>query len=131
MPSQSPNSARNMLPAWPAKLISYVCGRIKVSWQDATAGRGAPPRARFAHAEFRPTLPATLVTWSVLHDRLTAGVGRRLTVVWVRPMQARSVLLSSSAAGPLSCRAAQRAARRGLLPRPFCCGAAPPRATLR
>jgi hypothetical protein len=37
---------------------------------------------RFARAKFRSApLPATLVTRSVLHDRLTAGAGQRLTVV--------------------------------------------------
>ena len=43
---------------------------------------GASPGARFALAKFRPTtLPSTLVTRSVLHDRLVAGAGKRLTVV--------------------------------------------------
>ena len=43
-----------------------------------------PPRQgpRFAPAKFRSaTLPTTLVTRPVLHDRLTAGAGQRLTVV--------------------------------------------------
>ena len=54
---------------------------------------------RFALTKFRPTtLPATLVTRSVLHDRLTAGAGRRLTVVVGSAGAGKSVLLSSWAA---------------------------------
>jgi len=54
---------------------------------------------RFALAKFRPTtLPATLVTRSVLHDRLTAGASRRLTVVVGSAGAGKSVLLSSWAA---------------------------------
>jgi LuxR family transcriptional regulator, maltose regulon positive regulatory protein len=56
-------------------------------------------RLRFALAKFRPTtLPATLVTRSVLHDRLTAGAGQRLTVVVGSAGAGKSVLLSSWAA---------------------------------
>ena len=51
---------------------------------------------RFALTKFRPTtLPATLVTRSVLHDRLTAGAGQRLTVVVGAAGAGKSVLLSS------------------------------------
>jgi len=51
---------------------------------------------RFALAKFRPTtLPATLVTRSVLYDRLTAGAGQRLTVVVGPAGAGKSVLLSS------------------------------------
>jgi LuxR family maltose regulon positive regulatory protein len=56
-------------------------------------------RARFARMKFRPTtLPTTLVTRSVLHDRLTAGAGQRLTVVVGPAGAGKSVLLSSWAA---------------------------------
>jgi LuxR family maltose regulon positive regulatory protein len=44
------------------------------------------------------TLPATLVTRSVLHDRLTAGAGQRLTLVAGSAGAGKSVLLSSWAA---------------------------------
>ena len=54
---------------------------------------------RFALAKFRPTaLPATLVTRSAMHDRLTAGAGKRLTVVVGSAGAGKSVLLSSWAA---------------------------------
>ena len=54
---------------------------------------------RFALTKFRPTtLPSTLVTRSVLHDRLTAGAGQRLTVVVGSAGAGKSVLLSSWAA---------------------------------
>ena len=54
---------------------------------------------RFALAKFRPTrLPATLITRPVLHDRLTAGAGQRLTVVAGSAGAGKSVLLSSWAA---------------------------------
>src|ERR1700683_57040 len=50
---------------------------------DGTATEHRYWRApRFALTKFRPpTLPATLITRSVLHDRLTAGAGQRLTIV--------------------------------------------------
>ena len=61
--------------------------------------RSACIGARFALAKFRPaTLPATLVTRSALHDRLTAGAGQRLTVVVGSAGAGKSVLLSSWAA---------------------------------
>jgi LuxR family maltose regulon positive regulatory protein len=51
---------------------------------------------RFALAKFRPvTLPATLVTRSVLRDQLTAGAGQRLTMVVGSAGAGKSVLLSS------------------------------------
>ena len=54
---------------------------------------------RFALAKFRPTtLPVTLVSRSVLLDRLTAGAGQRLTVVVGSAGAGKSVLLSSWAA---------------------------------
>jgi LuxR family maltose regulon positive regulatory protein len=54
---------------------------------------------RFALAKFRPApLPPTLVTRSVLYDRLTAGAAQRLTVVVGPAGAGKSVLLSSWAA---------------------------------
>jgi LuxR family transcriptional regulator, maltose regulon positive regulatory protein len=66
--------------------------------EDAVAGRGARG-ARFALGKFRlPPLPPTLVTRPVLHDRLMAGAGQRLTVVVGSAGAGKSVLLSSWAA---------------------------------
>ena len=60
-----------------------------------TTGHGA----RFAVVKFRPpTLPPTLVTRPVLHDRLTAGAHKRLTMVVGSAGTGKSVLLSSWAA---------------------------------
>ncbi len=65
----------------------------------ATTERGASAGARFAMAKFRPTtLPTTLVTRFVLHDRLTSGAGQRLTIVVGSAGAGKSVLLSSWAA---------------------------------
>ena len=67
--------------------------------QDPATGRGASPGARFTLSKFRPTtLPPTLVTRSVLHDRLTAGAGKRLTIVVGSAGAGKSVLLSNWAA---------------------------------
>ena len=64
-----------------------------------TMERSACIGARFAVAKFRPTtLPATLVTRSALHDRLTTGAGQRLTLVAGSAGAGKSVLLSSWAA---------------------------------
>jgi LuxR family transcriptional regulator, maltose regulon positive regulatory protein len=53
-------------------------------------------RARFAAAKFQPSkLPDTLVTRSVLHDRLAARDGQRLTVVVGSAGAGKTVLLSS------------------------------------
>ena len=58
--------------------------------------RGALLSVRFALAKFRPTtLPATLVTRPTLHERLTAGAAKRLTVVVGSAGAGKSVLLSS------------------------------------
>jgi LuxR family transcriptional regulator, maltose regulon positive regulatory protein len=66
---------------------------------DGTAGRVAVRGARFALTKFRPTtLPNTLITRSVLHDRLTAEAGKRLTIVVGSAGTGKSVLLSSWAA---------------------------------
>jgi len=54
---------------------------------------------RFALTKFRPpTSPATLVTRSVLHDRLMAGAGQRLTVVAGSAGAGKTVLLADWAA---------------------------------
>ena len=57
------------------------------------------PGARFALTKFRPPAPpATLVTRSVLHDRLAAGAAQRLTVVVGSAGAGKSVLLADWAA---------------------------------
>ncbi|HEY7015426.1 MAG TPA: hypothetical protein VH480_21860, partial [Streptosporangiaceae bacterium] len=67
---------------------------------DGAAGRSAFPGTRFALSKFRPTtLPSTLVTRPTLHDQLTAGAGKQLTVVVGSAGAGKSVLLSSWAAG--------------------------------
>ena len=66
---------------------------------QGTTERGASHGARFALSKFRPTtLPTTLVTRPALHDQLTAGAGKRLTVVVGSAGAGKSVLLSSWAA---------------------------------
>ena len=58
-------------------------------------GRGSLRGTRFALTKFRPpTLPATLITRSVLHERLAAGSGQRLTVVVGSAGAGKSVLLA-------------------------------------
>ena len=67
--------------------------------EGTTAQHGPARGALFALAKFRPmTLPASLVARSVLHDRLQAGAGQRLTVVVGPAGAGKSVLLSSWAA---------------------------------
>jgi LuxR family maltose regulon positive regulatory protein len=67
--------------------------------QNSAIRRGASSGARFALTKFRvPMLPGTLVTRSVLHDRLTSGIGKRLTLVVGSAGAGKSVLLSSWAA---------------------------------
>jgi LuxR family transcriptional regulator, maltose regulon positive regulatory protein len=67
--------------------------------QSAVAGHGSSRVTRFALAKFRPpALPATLVTRSALHDRLTAGADQRLTIVVGSAGAGKSVLLSDWAA---------------------------------
>jgi LuxR family transcriptional regulator, maltose regulon positive regulatory protein len=67
--------------------------------EGAMAGRSASRGALFALTKFRPTtLPGTLVTRSVLHDRLTAGAGQHLTVIVGSAGTGKSTLLSSWAA---------------------------------
>ncbi len=63
--------------------------------QIATAGHGSLRGTRFALTKFRPpALPATLVTRSVLYDRLAAGSDQRLTVVVGSAGAGKSVLLA-------------------------------------
>jgi LuxR family maltose regulon positive regulatory protein len=91
---QSGNGSGLWLPRWGRG----NCGRAVVA-EGATTGRGLSRAVRFALAKFRPTtLPSTLVTRSVLHDRLTAGAGKRLTIVVGPAGAGKSVLLSSWAA---------------------------------
>jgi LuxR family transcriptional regulator, maltose regulon positive regulatory protein len=60
------------------------------------------PGPRLPLTKFRPTtLPATLITRPLLHDRLAAGAGKRLTVVVGSAGAGKSVLLSSWAAARL------------------------------
>ena len=67
--------------------------------QGATAGHGPLRGTRFALTKFQPpALPATLITRSVLHDRLTAGAAQRLTVVVGSAGAGKSVLLADWAA---------------------------------
>jgi len=67
--------------------------------QGTTAGHGPLGGTRFALTKFRPpALPATLITRSGLHDRLTAGAGQRLTVVVGSAGAGKSVLLADWAA---------------------------------
>jgi LuxR family transcriptional regulator, maltose regulon positive regulatory protein len=66
---------------------------------SAAAERSTLQGTRFARAKFQPpTLPATLVTRSVLLDLLTAGAGQRLTVIVGSAGAGKSVVLSSWAA---------------------------------
>ena len=68
-------------------------GRVAV--ESAAVEHGASRDPKFALTKFRPpTLPATLVSRSELHDRLTAGAGRRLTVVVGSAGAGKSVLLA-------------------------------------
>jgi LuxR family maltose regulon positive regulatory protein len=66
---------------------------------SATPGYGSSRGTRFALTKFRPpALPATLITRSVLHDRLAAGADQRLTTVVGSAGAGKSVLLSDWAA---------------------------------
>jgi LuxR family transcriptional regulator, maltose regulon positive regulatory protein len=63
--------------------------------EAAIAGHGSLRNTRFALAKFRPpALPGTLITRSVLHDRLAEGSGQRLTVVVGSAGAGKSVLLA-------------------------------------
>ena len=62
-------------------------------------GRGASSGARFPLTKFRPpTLPPTLVSRPTLHDRLTEGARKHLTVVVGSAGVGKSVLLADWAA---------------------------------
>jgi len=67
--------------------------------QSATTGLGSPRSTRFALTKLRPpALPATLITRPALHERLTGGADRRLTVVVGSAGAGKSVLLADWAA---------------------------------
>ena len=67
--------------------------------ERAAARQGSLRGTRFALVKFRPpALPATLITRTALHDRLTAGAGQRLTVVVGSAGAGKSVLLADWAA---------------------------------
>jgi len=71
----------------------------RVVADSATAEHDTVRDPRFALAKFRPpALPATLVVRSGLHDRLTAGAARRLTLVAGSAGAGKSVLLADWAA---------------------------------
>jgi LuxR family maltose regulon positive regulatory protein len=66
---------------------------------SSTTGRGSSRGARFALTKFRPpALPPTLITRSMLGDRLTAGADQRLTIVAGAAGAGKSVLLADWAA---------------------------------
>ena len=77
-------------------------GRRNCGWnvtQATATRRGTSRAARFAPAKFRPTtLPTALVARSRLLEGLSAGAGRRLTVVVGSAGAGKSVLLSNWAA---------------------------------
>ena len=63
--------------------------------EGTIAGHGSLRSTRFALTKFRPpALPDTLISRSVLHDRLAAGSGQRLTVVVGSAGAGKSVLLA-------------------------------------
>ena len=63
--------------------------------EGTIAGHGSLRSTRFALTKFRPpALPGTLISRSVLHDRLAAGSGQRLTVVVGSAGAGKSVLLA-------------------------------------
>ena len=74
-----------------------MMGRVMAD--SATSEHDAGRDPRFALAKFRPpALPDTLVVRSGLHDRLTAGAGRRLTMVAGSAGAGKSVLMADWAA---------------------------------
>ena len=67
--------------------------------EGTIAGQGSSRGTRFALTKFRPpALPDTLISRLVLHDRLAAGSGQRLTVVVGSAGAGKSVLLADWAA---------------------------------
>ena len=67
--------------------------------QSATTRHGSLQGTRFALTKFRPTpLPATLITRSALHARLTEGANQRLTLVVGSAGAGKTVLLADWAA---------------------------------
>jgi LuxR family maltose regulon positive regulatory protein len=78
--------------------MALASGPEPRSYGTATE-HGSSRAMRFALTKFRPpTLPATLITRSVLHDRLTAGAGQKLTIVVGSAGAGKSVLLADWAA---------------------------------
>jgi LuxR family maltose regulon positive regulatory protein len=70
-----------------------------IAAEQVTAGQGTVRTPQFPLAKFRsPALPDTLVARPRLRDRLTAGGGRRLTVVVGSAGTGKSVLLADWAA---------------------------------
>jgi LuxR family transcriptional regulator, maltose regulon positive regulatory protein len=81
--------------------LSQVSGGLRggVVVTGVMAEHASSRGPRFAEAKFRPpALPSTLVARPVLHERLTAAAGQRLTVVVGSAGAGKSVLLSSWAA---------------------------------
>ena len=67
--------------------------------EGTVAGHGSSRSTRFALTKFRPpALPDTLISRMVLHDRLAAGAGQRLTTVVGSAGAGKSVLLADWAA---------------------------------
>ena len=67
--------------------------------EGTIAGHGSSRSTRFALTKFRPpALPDTLISRLVLHDRLAAGAGQRLTTVVGSAGAGKSVLLADWAA---------------------------------
>ena len=67
--------------------------------EGTVAGHGSSRSTRFALTKFRPpALPDTLISRLVLHNRLAAGSGQRLTVVVGSAGAGKSVLLADWAA---------------------------------
>ena len=75
-----------------------AAGNHQAVW-TAPPGVAPLPERVSPQSKFRPTtLPSTLVTRPALHDQLTAGAAKRLTVVVGSAGAGKSVLLSSWAA---------------------------------
>src|SRR5215813_571375 len=87
----APEQSTDLGTAWPGNQDSMAEGTI--------AGHGSSRNTRFALTKFRPpALPDTLISRKVLHDRLAAGSGQRLTVVVGSAGAGKSVLLADWAA---------------------------------
>jgi LuxR family maltose regulon positive regulatory protein len=74
-------------------------GRQEFMAHSATTRQGSVRGTQFALTKFQPpALPATLITRSALHDRLTEGASQQLTVVVGSAGAGKSVLLEGWAA---------------------------------